>query len=71
MSQFEQGDITGFARSVHMIKGTAGMFECQALYQQAVDFETNLKSSPDAFDIQQVEALLNAIDVILNVQKAP
>jgi len=71
VSQFKQGDITGFARSVHMIKGTAGMFECKALYKQAVDFETNLKSSPDAFDIQQVEALLNAIDVILTVQKAP
>ncbi|KPZ64813.1 Sensory/regulatory protein RpfC [Pseudoalteromonas sp. P1-16-1b] len=71
VSQFKQGDITGFARSVHMIKGTAGMFECKALYKQAVDFETNLKSSPDAFDIQQVEALLNAIDVILTVKKAP
>ena len=64
-SQFKQGDITGFARSVHMIKGTAGMFECQALYQLAVGLEASLKLSPAVLDTHQVEALLNAIDVIL------
>ncbi|KYL30998.1 MULTISPECIES: 7TM diverse intracellular signaling domain-containing protein [Pseudoalteromonas] len=64
-SQFKQGDITGFARSVHMIKGTAGMFECQALYQQAVEFEKRLKSANAVLDRHQVEALLNTIDVIL------
>jgi len=63
--QFKQGDITGFARSVHMIKGTAGMFECQVLYQQAVGLEASLKLSPAVLDTHQVEALLNAIDVIL------
>ncbi|MDN3429915.1 MULTISPECIES: 7TM diverse intracellular signaling domain-containing protein [unclassified Pseudoalteromonas] len=64
-SQFKQGDITGFKRSVHMIKGTAGMFECQALYQLAVGLEASLKLSPAVLDTHQVEALLNAIDVIL------
>jgi len=64
-TQFKQGDITGFARSVHMIKGTAGMFECQALYQQAVEFEKRLKSANAVLDRHQVEALHNTIDVIL------
>lgn len=48
-----------------MIKGTAGMFECQALYQQAVEFEKRLKSANAVLDRYQVEALLNTIDVIL------
>ncbi|KTF18049.1 7TM diverse intracellular signaling domain-containing protein [Pseudoalteromonas sp. H105] len=65
LNQFRNADMAGFAQSVHMIKGTAGMFDCQVLYQQAVELDKLLKSDSVTFDGQRVYALLSAIDDIL------
>jgi len=70
LDQFHNADMKGFAQSVHMIKGTAGMFDCQPLYQQAVELDRLLKSDSVTFDSQRVHALLAAIDEIL-VEETP
>ena len=69
-NQFQNADMKGFAQSVHMIKGTAGMFDCKLLYQQAVELDRLLKSDSVTFDSQRVQALLTAIDEIL-VEETP
>lgn len=60
--QLQQTDIDGLQTSVHLIKGTAGMFECQSVYQQALQLDAALKKDSVTVDRFLVVALLEAID---------
>ncbi len=65
LQQFKSGDMTGFAQSVHMIKGTAGMFDCSSLYKKSVELDKIIKADSVTFDTQLVNALFAAIDDVL------
>ncbi|MGS0496690.1 7TM diverse intracellular signaling domain-containing protein [Pseudoalteromonas mariniglutinosa] len=63
--QYAQGNIDGFTQSVHMLKGTAGMFDCDALYQHALKLDKALKADSITLDSQLVSNVLTEIDDIL------
>ena len=65
-AQFGSGDIDGLAKSIHMIKGTAGMFDCDALYQQAVRLDKSLKADSVTLDSRLVNGLLAKMDTIIS-----
>lgn len=65
LQQFKSGDMTGFAQSVHMIKGTAGMFDCSSLYKKSVELDKVIKADSVTLDSQLVNALFAAIDDVL------
>ncbi|MFY8327547.1 7TM diverse intracellular signaling domain-containing protein [Pseudoalteromonas sp. ZZD1] len=65
LQQFKSGDMTGFAQSVHMIKGTAGMFDCLSLYKKSVELDKVIKADSVTLDFQLVNALFTAIDDVL------
>ncbi|MBB1416443.1 response regulator [Pseudoalteromonas sp. SG44-1] len=63
--QYTDGDMTGFAQSVHMLKGTAGMFECETLYQHAIKLDKALKADSVMLDSHLVYQVFDEIDDIL------
>lgn len=62
--QFLNNDLQGLAKSAHIIKGTAGMFNFQQLYEQSAALEVALKSST-CFDLELINALLKTIDDVM------
>ncbi|KKM17489.1 hypothetical protein LCGC14_1675230, partial [marine sediment metagenome] len=63
--QYAEGDIDGFSQSVHMLKGTAGMFDCDTLYQHALKLDKALKADRVILDSQLVSNVLTEIDDIV------
>lgn len=63
--QLQKADFDGLKASVHLIKGAAGMFECDSIYQQSLLLDRALKKDSVTIDSRLVSALLTAIDSVV------
>ena len=66
-TSFEQNDIVSLKRHIHAIKGTAGMFHCDEIYNYASQLDLLLKKD----SIEGVDVLLDLlIDSMSEAEKA-
>ncbi len=66
VEQYKALNLEGFSKNVHMLKGTANMFECETLYVTAVAVDTALKNDPVSLDSELIDSLFNAMESEFN-----
>ncbi|WMN60195.1 ATP-binding protein [Pseudoalteromonas xiamenensis] len=71
-NQAKYQDYEGLGRSIHAVKGTAGMFDCNTIQEKATALDSALKEQDFTRIDELVSQLLNAIDsaIELGCEKA-
>ena len=61
-NQIKYQDLDGLSKSIHAIKGTAGMFDCEEIHQLSADIDVCLKTD-EIDDIEsKIRALITAME---------